>query len=75
MTWRREKEEERRQSSPKKKWKQWVRVKASRLSPIFAQVKNWRDLGKAEDNYDGASKDVDEAADQVKREFEEHKTL
>ena len=75
MTWRREKEEDRRQSSPKRKWKQWVSVKASRLSPIFAQVKNWRDLGKAEDNYDGASKDVDEAADQVKMEFEEHQTL
>ena len=42
--------------------------KASRLSPIFAQVKNWRKLGKAEDNYDGASKDVDEAADQVERQ-------
>ena len=72
MTSRREKEEARQQSSPKRKWKQWVRVKASRLSPIFAQVKNWRDLGKAEDNYDGASKDVDEAADQVEMEFEEH---
>ena len=46
--------------------------KASRLSPIFAQVKNWREFGKAEDNYDGASKDVDEAADQVEMEFEEH---
>ena len=46
--------------------------KASRLSPIFAQVKNWRDLGKAEDNYNGASKDVDEAAELVKMEFEEH---
>ena len=52
-----------------------MRVKASRLSPIFAQVKNWRDLGKAEDNYDGASKDVDEAAALVKMEFEEHQFL
>lgn len=42
------------------------------MSSIFVQVKNWRDLGKAEDNYDGASKDVDEAADQVEMEFEEH---
>ena len=52
-----------------------MRVKASRLSPIFVQVKNWRDLGKAEDNYDGASKDVDEAAALVKMEFKEHQTL